>query len=71
MVEDHLAKHRDCHSATHVDKDEHFHSWQCHVQYKVLLDSFPMNGHTLGFCTWSQKLENFVWRKVSPLESKG
>ena len=21
----------------------------------VLLNSFPMNGHTLGFCTWSQK----------------
>ena len=21
---------------------------------------FPMNGHTLGFCPWNQKLENFV-----------
>ena len=31
---------------------------------KVLLNSFPMNGHTLGFCTWSQKLENFVSPKV-------
>ena len=32
---------------------------------KVLLNSFPMNGHTLGFCTWSQKLENFISPKVS------
>ena len=32
---------------------------------EVLFNSFPMNGHTLGFCTWSQKLENFVSPKVS------
>ena len=38
---------------------------------KVLLNSFPMNGHTLGFCTWNQKLENFVSHKVSFWESKG
>ena len=38
---------------------------------KVLLNSFPMNGHTLGFCTWSQNLENFVSPKVSLSESKG
>ena len=38
---------------------------------KVLLKlSFPMNGLTLGFCTWSQKLENFVSPKVSLWESK-
>ena len=37
----------------------------------VLLNSFPMNGHTLGFCTWSQKLENFVSAKISLWESKG
>ena len=24
----------------------------------LLLNSFPMNGDTYGFCTWSQKLEN-------------
>ena len=29
-------------------------------QSKVLLNSFPMNGHTLGFCPWNQKLQNFV-----------
>ena len=38
---------------------------------KVLLNSFPMNGHTLGFCTWSQKLEYFVSPKVSLWQSKG
>ena len=38
---------------------------------KVLLNSFPMNGHTLGFCTWSQKLKDFVSPKVSLWESKG
>ena len=38
---------------------------------KVLLNSFPTNGHTLGFCTWRQKLENFVSPKVSLWESKG
>ena len=39
---------------------------------KVLLsNSFPTNGHTLGFCTWSQKLETFVSPKVSLWESKG
>ena len=31
---------------------------------KVLLSSFPLNGHNLGFCTWSQKLESFVSPKV-------
>ena len=29
------------------------------------------NGHTLRFCTWSKKLENFVSPKVSLWESKG
>ena len=24
-----------------------------------------MNGHTLGFCTWCQKVENFVSHNVS------
>ena len=38
---------------------------------KVLLNSFPMNGRTLGFCTWSQKLGDFVSPKVSFRESKG
>ena len=36
---------------------------------KVLLNSFPMNGHTLGFCPQNQKLENFVSPKVSHWES--
>ena len=36
-----------------------------------LLNSFPMNGHTLGFCTWSQNIENFVSPKLSLWESKG
>ena len=31
---------------------------------KVLLNSFPMNGHTLGLCPSNQKLENFVSPKV-------
>ena len=31
---------------------------------KVLLSCFPMNGHTLGFCPYNQKLENFVSPKV-------
>ena len=35
------------------------------------LNSFPINGHTLGFCPWNQKLENFVSPKVSLRESKG
>ena len=38
---------------------------------KVLLNSFPTNGHTLEFCTWIQKLETFVSLKVSPWESEG
>ena len=28
---------------------------------KVQLNSFPINGLTLGFCPWNQKLENFVF----------
>ena len=31
---------------------------------EVLLNSFQMNGHTLGFCPWNQKLEYFVSSKV-------
>ena len=31
---------------------------------KVLLNSFPMNGHTSGVGTWNQKLENFASPKV-------
>ena len=31
---------------------------------KVLLNSFPMNGHSLGFCPLNQKLENFVSPKI-------
>ena len=31
---------------------------------KVLLSSFPMNGHALGFCTCNQKLGKFVSPKV-------
>ena len=38
-------------------KNKHHHS-------KVLLNSFPMNGHTLGLCPYNQKLENFVSPKV-------
>ena len=34
------------------------------INCKVMLNSFPMNGHTLGFCPWNQKLENFVSPKV-------
>ena len=30
------------------------------LYHKVLLDSFPMNGDTLGFCPYNQTLENFV-----------
>ena len=41
------------------------------LKSKVLLNSFPMNGHTLGFCPQNQKLENFVSPKVSLWESKG
>ena len=37
---------------------------------EVLLDSFPMNGHTLGFCSQNQKLANFVSPKVSLWESR-
>ena len=37
---------------------------------KVLLNSFPMNGHTLELCPWNQKLENFVSPKVSLWQSK-
>ena len=33
--------------------------------------STAINGHTLEFCTWIQKLENFVSAKVSLWESKG
>ena len=33
---------------------------------KVLLNSFPINGHTLAFCPYNQKLENFVSPKASP-----
>ena len=32
---------------------------------KVLLNSFPMNDHTLGFCPQNQKLENCVSSKVN------
>ena len=49
----------------------YWHSKNKQRHSKVLLNSFPMNGHTLGFCTWSQKLENFVSPKVSLWESKG
>ena len=38
---------------------------------KVLLNSFPMNGHILGLCPQNQKLENFVSTEVSLWESKG
>ena len=39
---------------------------------KVLLNSFPMNGRTLGFfCPQNKKLENFVSPEVSLWESKG
>ena len=37
---------------------------------KVLFNSFPMNGHILGFCPWNQKLENFVSPRVSLWKSK-
>ena len=33
--------------------------------------AFHLNGHTLGFCPWNQKLENFVSSKVSLWESNG
>ena len=35
--------------------------WLKEHHSKVLLNSFPMNGHTLGFCTWSPKLDNFFY----------
>ena len=38
---------------------------------KVLPNSFQTNGHALGFCSWNQKLENFVSSKVSLWESQG
>ena len=38
---------------------------------KVLLSSFPINGHTLGFRIRCQKLGNFVSPKVSLRDSKG
>ena len=31
---------------------------------KVLLNSFPMNGHTSGFGPWNQKLEDFASPRV-------
>ena len=36
---------------------------------KVLPNSFPINGHTLEFSPWNQKLEIFVSPKVSLWES--
>ena len=30
-------------------------------QSKVQLNSFPMNGHTLGFCLYNQKFQDFVY----------
>ena len=38
---------------------------------KVMLNSFPTNGHTLGFCPYNQKLENVLSPKVSLWDSKG
>ena len=38
-------------------KNKHHHS-------KALLNSFPTNGHTLGFCLLNQKLDTFVSPKV-------
>ena len=37
---------------------------------KVLLNNFPINGHTLGFCLYKQNVETFVSPKVSLCESK-
>ena len=39
-------------------------------QSKVLLNSFPMNGVTLGFCTWNQKFDNSISLKIT-LRIKG
>ena len=30
----------------------------------ALLNSFPTNGNTLGFCLWKQKLEKLVSQEV-------
>ena len=38
------------------------------IDSKVLLNRFPMNGHTLGLCPYNQQLENFVSPKVSHKE---
>ena len=38
---------------------------------QVLLNGFPMNDHTLGFCSQNQKLGNFVSPTISLWESKG
>ena len=46
-------------------KNKRYHS-------KVLLNSFPTNGHTVGFCPKNQKFDKFVSPKVSLCrESKG
>ena len=38
---------------------------------KVLLNSFPMNGHTLEFCPLNQKLQNVYITQVFSVGVKG
>ena len=38
---------------------------------EALLNSFPINGNTLGLCPWNQKLQNFESPKVFTLGDKG
>ena len=51
-----------------IDKLEEIESNQHHS--KVRLNSFPTKGHTVGFCPWNKKLENYVSPNVSLGESK-
>ena len=53
-----------------IDKFSKITNWIKH-QSKVLHNSFPMNGHTLGFCPQNQNWENFVSPKVLLGQSKG
>ena len=52
---------------SNIDKISKITNWvknkQQHI--KVPPNSFPMNGHTLGFCPQNQKLENFASPKVT------
>ena len=57
-----------------IDKFSNIANWQKltnkQIHCKVVLNSFPVNGHTLGFFPYNQRIENFVLPKVSPWESK-